>query len=59
VVVGLGLLIAFNHPPAVLGGTWAVVIAAHATLVLAFTVGTVSVLLLLAIWRVRAREVVR
>lgn len=42
VVVGLGLLIALNRPPVVLGGTRAIVIAAHATLVLAFTVSTVS-----------------
>ena len=42
VVVGLGLLIAFNQPPLLLGGTRWIVVLAHAVLVLAFTVSTVS-----------------
>jgi 2-aminoethylphosphonate transport system permease protein len=42
VVVGLGLLIAFNRPPLLLGGTKWIVILAHAVLVLAFTVSTVT-----------------
>lgn len=42
VVVGLGLLIAFNRPPLLLGGTQWIVILAHAVLVLAFTVSTVG-----------------
>jgi 2-aminoethylphosphonate transport system permease protein len=42
VVVGLGLLIAFNRPPLLLGGTRWIVILAHAVLVLAFTVSTVQ-----------------
>ena len=41
-VVGLGLLIAFNRPPLLLGGTKWIVILAHAVLVLAFTVSTVT-----------------
>lgn len=42
VVVGLGLLIAFNRPPLLLGGTLWIVVLAHAVLVLAFTVSTVQ-----------------
>ncbi|HEY4007011.1 MAG TPA: ABC transporter permease subunit [Pseudonocardia sp.] len=42
VVIGLGLLIAFNRAPVLLGGTRWIVIAAHAVLVLAFTVSTVT-----------------
>jgi len=42
VVIGLGLLIAFNRPPLLLGGTQWIVILAHAVLVLAFTVSTVT-----------------
>ncbi|HEY1974787.1 MAG TPA: ABC transporter permease subunit [Pseudonocardia sp.] len=42
VVVGLGLLVAFNQPPLLLGGTRWIVIMAHAVLVLAFTVSTVT-----------------
>jgi 2-aminoethylphosphonate transport system permease protein len=42
VVIGLGLLIAFNRAPLLLGGTRWIVILAHAVLVLAFTVSTVT-----------------
>lgn len=42
VVIGLGLLIAFNRPPLPLGGTRWIVILAHAVLALAFTVSTVT-----------------
>lgn len=42
VVVGLGLLVAFNQPPLLLGGTRWIVVLAHAVLVLAFTVSTVT-----------------
>ncbi|MDT7667758.1 MAG: 2-aminoethylphosphonate transport system permease protein [Pseudonocardiales bacterium] len=42
VVIGLGLLIAFNRAPLLLGGTKWIVILAHAVLVLAFTVSTVT-----------------
>ena len=42
VVVGLGLLVAFNRPPLLLGGTRWIVILAHGVLVLAFTVSTVT-----------------
>ncbi|WP_028932192.1 ABC transporter permease [Pseudonocardia spinosispora] len=42
VVIGLGLLIAFNRAPLVLGGTRWIVILAHAVLVLAFTFSTVA-----------------
>ncbi len=42
VSVGLGLLVAFSRPPVLLNGTTAIVIAAHLTLVSAFTYGNVS-----------------
>ncbi|MFD9663172.1 ABC transporter permease [Rhodococcus sp. NPDC059968] len=42
VAVGLGLLIAFNSRPFLLGGTKWIVILAHATLVLAFAFSSVS-----------------
>lgn len=42
VAIGLGLLIAFNERPLLLGGTRWIVILAHAVLVLAFAFSTVS-----------------
>ena len=42
VAIGLGLLIAFNSPPVLLGGTRWIVILAHAVLVLAFSFSAVS-----------------
>ena len=42
VAIGLGLLIAFNSRPLLLGGTKWIVILAHTILVLAFTFSTVS-----------------
>ncbi|TQR82353.1 ABC transporter permease subunit [Mycobacterium hodleri] len=42
VALGLGLLIAFNSPPLLLGGTRWIVILGHAVLVLAFSFSAVS-----------------
>lgn len=42
VAIGLGLLIAFNSRPLLLGGTRWIVIMAHAVLVLAFAFSSVS-----------------
>lgn len=42
VVVGLGMLVAFNRPPLLLGGTRWIVTAAHAVLVVAFAYSTVG-----------------
>jgi 2-aminoethylphosphonate transport system permease protein len=42
VAIGLGLLIAFNAQPLLLGGTRWIVILAHAVLVLAFSFSSVS-----------------
>ncbi|MQY06300.1 ABC transporter permease [Actinomadura macrotermitis] len=42
VVVGLSMLVAFNKPPLLLGGTRWIVIAAHTVLVTAFAYSTVS-----------------
>ena len=42
VAIGLGLLIAFNSPPLLLGGTRWIVILAHTVLVLAFAFSAVS-----------------
>ena len=48
VAIGLGLLIAFNEQPLLLGGTRWIVILAHAVLVLAFAFSAVSAALDLA-----------
>jgi 2-aminoethylphosphonate transport system permease protein len=42
VSVGLGLLVAFSHPPLLLNGTIAIVMIAHFVLISAFTFGNVS-----------------
>ncbi|TPI20890.1 ABC transporter permease subunit [Mesorhizobium sp. B4-1-1] len=42
VSVGLGLLVAFSHPPLLLNGTIAIVMVAHFVLISAFTFGNVS-----------------
>lgn len=42
VSVGLGLLVAFSHPPFLLNGTRFIVLAAHFVLISAFTYGNVS-----------------
>lgn len=42
VSVGLGLLVAFSHPPVLLNGTTLIVMIAHFVLVSAFTYGNVS-----------------
>ena len=42
VSVGLGLLVAFSHPPVLLNGTTLIVLIAHFVLVSAFTYGNVS-----------------
>lgn len=42
VSVGLGLLVAFSHPPLLLNGTVAIVLIAHFVLISAFTFGNVS-----------------
>jgi 2-aminoethylphosphonate transport system permease protein len=42
VSVGLGLLVAFSHPPVLLNGTTLIVLIAHFVLISAFTYGTVS-----------------
>jgi 2-aminoethylphosphonate transport system permease protein len=42
VSVGLGLLVAFSHPPLLLNGTVAIVMIAHFVLISAFTFGNVS-----------------
>ena len=42
VSVGLGLLVAFSHPPVLLNGTTMIVLIAHFVLVSAFTYGNVS-----------------
>ncbi|GAB3204743.1 ABC transporter permease [Marinactinospora thermotolerans] len=42
VVVGLGLLVAFSHPPLLLNGTRWIVLIAHLVLVLPFSYSTVS-----------------
>ncbi|WP_100454000.1 ABC transporter permease [Mycobacteroides abscessus] len=42
VAIGLGLLMAFNEPPFLLGGTKWIVIVAHTALVLAFAFSSVS-----------------
>jgi 2-aminoethylphosphonate transport system permease protein len=42
VSVGLGLLVAFSHPPLLLNGTTAIVIIAHFVLISAFTYGNIS-----------------
>ncbi|MEO6929307.1 MAG: ABC transporter permease subunit [Casimicrobiaceae bacterium] len=42
VSVGLGLLVAFSHPPVLLNGTTLIVLIAHFVLISAFTYGNVS-----------------
>lgn len=42
VSIGLGLLVAFSHPPLLLNGTRAIVLIAHFVLISAFTYGTVT-----------------
>ena len=42
VSVGLGLLVAFSHPPVLLNGTTTIVMIAHFVLISAFTYGNVS-----------------
>jgi len=42
VSIGLGLLVAFSHPPLLLNGTIAIVMIAHVVLISAFTYGNVS-----------------
>ena len=42
VSVGLGLLVAFSHPPLLLNGTTTIVMIAHFVLISAFTYGNVS-----------------
>ncbi|MBZ9802825.1 ABC transporter permease subunit [Mesorhizobium sp. ES1-6] len=42
VSIGLGLLVAFSHPPLLLNGTIAIVMIAHFVLISAFTFGNVS-----------------
>lgn len=42
VSIGLGLLVAFSHPPLLLNGTLSIVILAHFVLISAFTFGNVS-----------------
>ncbi len=42
VAIGLGVLIAFNEPPLILGGRAGIVVAAHTVLVLAFAYGSVD-----------------
>ncbi|QUR68076.1 ABC transporter permease [Mycobacterium spongiae] len=42
VAIGLGILIAFNEPPLILGGRAGIVVAAHTVLVLAFAYGSVD-----------------
>ncbi|MBZ9797327.1 ABC transporter permease subunit [Mesorhizobium sp. ES1-4] len=42
VSVGLGLLVAFSHPPLLLNGTIAIVMISHFVLISAFTFGNVS-----------------
>lgn len=42
VSVGLGLLVAFSHPPILLNGTRFIVLAAHFVLISAFTYGNIS-----------------
>lgn len=42
VAIGLGILIAFNEPPLILGGRSAIVVVTHTVLVLAFAYGNVD-----------------
>ena len=42
VSIGLGLLVAFSHPPLLLNGTRTIVLIAHFVLISAFTYGTVT-----------------